>query len=144
MIFFSCITVILAAYWILRLERIEKELMKKVDKFLDRYYDNFDYMAQKLDNDLNQILDKAYLDIKSNFDKIEYQLEQIKRTLHEIRINTDQRDKSEKTITALKAAPAAATKSKTAPQSTAKPRSSASRIKCLYATNTAINAPGKR
>lgn len=58
--FIVSMAVITCAYVVLQFQRIEKEMMKKVDDFLSRYSNSYDEMNQSLKSDLQSTMHTVY------------------------------------------------------------------------------------
>lgn len=100
--FVVSLAVITCAYVILQFQRIEKDMMQKVDEFLRGYSVEYDDMSQLLKSDLQSKMHAVYQAHQDDFNKIWLQTNRIKELLHEIRTLSDTREKNENQIIALK------------------------------------------
>lgn len=100
--FIVSMAVITCAYVVLQFQRIEKDMMQKVDEFLKGYSVEYDDMRQLLKADLQAKMHAVYQVHQNDFNKIWLQTDRIKELLHEIRTLSDAREKNENQIIALK------------------------------------------
>jgi predicted nucleic acid-binding OB-fold protein len=100
--FVVSLAVITCAYVVLQFQRIEKDMMKKVDEFLRGYSVEYVDMSQLLKSDLQSKMHAVYQVHQDDFNKILHQTDRIKDLLHDIRSLTDTREKNENQIIALK------------------------------------------